>query len=128
MLMQGFISMPFAYLVLGFIAAWLCYVKYPLLPGIMQQDAKLISKILTAKYGFDALNERLVMPMIRGLGRLCWRIGDVLCIDSFMVNGTALSIGRVAIMLKNTQSGYLYHYVFIIVSGLLALLIWTIYL
>ena len=128
MLWHGFISLPFLCIVLGLFIAWLCYIKYQLLPKVLQQDVKIIAKILAAKYGFDALNEKLLMPAVRAVGRFCWQIGDILCIDGFMVNGTAISIGRVATTLRNAQTGYLYHYVFIIVTGLLALLIWTMFL
>lgn len=128
MLLHGFISWPFACILLGFAVAWLCYIKYPLLPKVLQQDAKVVAKILAAKYGFDAFNEKIVMPLVRSLGRVFWQKGDVEYIDGYMINGTANTIGRVAVLLRNAQSGYLYHYVFIIIAGLLVLLLWTIYL
>lgn len=128
MLWHGFFAWPFVFIILGFVTAWICYIKYPLLPPVMQQDLRVISRILLNKYGFDALNERFIMPAVRAMGNVCWRIGDVLLIDNYMVNGTAQSIGRVATLLRTAQTGYLYHYIFIIVAGLLALLVWMFYL
>lgn len=128
MFLHGFISLPFLCIALGFGLVWLCYIKYPQMPGILKQDVKPITLMLTAKYWFDAFNEKIIIPATRMLGNFFWRIGDMLCIDKIMVNGTALGIGRTALMFKHAQTGYLYHYVFVIISGLLALLIWTIYL
>lgn len=127
MFLHGFISLEFMCILFGGLIAWLCYIKYQTLPKVLKQDVKPVVKILRAKYGFDAFNEKVIIPIICSVGRFCWQIGDVLCIDG-LVNGTAQSIGRVAATLRNVQTGYLYHYVFIIVSGLLALLIWTMYL
>jgi NADH-quinone oxidoreductase subunit L len=98
------------------------------MPGVLHKDVKPVVAMLNAKYGFDAFNERVIVPFTRSLGNYFWRIGDMLCIDGFMVNGTAHTIGRVATMLKSAQTGYLYHYVFVIIAGLLGLLIWTVYL
>lgn len=125
---HGFVSLPFEAILLGGFIAWLCYVKYPLLPKTLQQDAKIVTKILWAKYGFDALNEKIIMPLVRKAGDFCWRIGDLFCIDGIMVNGTANSIGHVATILRQYQTGYLYNYVFIIIAGLLAFILWIIYL
>lgn len=128
MLLHGFISLPFLFMLLGFVVAWLCYVKYPLLPSVMQQDARVVSKVLAAKYGFDAFNEKIIVPAIRGLGQFFWRVGDVEVIDHYMVNGSARNINRVAVLLRYLQTGYLYHYIFIMIAGLLALIIWIMYL
>ncbi|HSX20470.1 MAG TPA: NADH-quinone oxidoreductase subunit L [Gammaproteobacteria bacterium] len=128
MWLHGFVSLPFVCILMGMCLAWLCYEKYPALPGIIQNDAKLMTRILLAKFGFDDFNEKIIMPATRKLGNYCWQIGDVLCIDGIMVNGTANSVGRVAGVLKHAQTGYLYHYIFIIVAGLLALLVWTMFL
>ncbi len=128
MFLHGFISWPFLCIAVGFALVWLCYIKYPQLPDVLQRDVRAVTYVLRAKYGFDAFNEKLIVPAVRMLGNVFWRVGDMLCIDKIMVNGTARSIGRTAVILRRTQTGYLYHYVFIIISGLLALIIWTIYL
>lgn len=127
MWLHGFISLPFICVLLGLFVGWLAYIKYPQMPGTIKNDAKILTRVLLAKYGFDALYENLIMPMVRSLGELLWTQGDEVWIDGAMVNGTAKNIGGIAVLLKKTQTGYLYHYVFIIVAGLLALLLWTLY-
>ena len=43
-------------------------------------------------------------------------------IDGIMVNGTANKIGVLSQLIRNVQSGYLYHYAFAMIIGLLAML------
>jgi NADH-quinone oxidoreductase subunit L len=127
MFLHGFASWIFLLLVLGFISAWLCYMKYPSLPHRLQQHGKWLAKILGAKYGFDLLNETIIVPGTKKLGRFFWGTGDVRTIDAF-VNGTASTIGKSAGALRSMQTGYLYQYIFIMIAGLVVCLIWTLYL
>ena len=62
---------------------------------------------------------------LRGIGRLLWRVGDVRLIDGLLVNGAARGIGRLAQSARATQSGYLYHYAFVMMAGLAGLLTLT---
>ena len=50
------------------------------------------------------------------------RIGDVTVIDGVMVNGTARAVGWFSSIVRYLQSGYLYHYAFGMIIGLLLLL------
>lgn len=128
MLLHGFVTWPFALIVLGFAISWLCYARYPYIPLIIQRYTKVLYAVLQAKYGFDALNEKVIVPMVKRLGNILWIIGDVICIDGVMVNGTANSINNVAGRIRKIQTGYLYHYIFVMIIGLVALLVWNLYL
>jgi len=128
MFLHGFISLPFLSLLLGGCIAWLCYIKYPLLPQVLQRDGKLLVALLQAKYGFDALYEKILMPLVRVVGNYCWRIGDILLIDRVLIGSTVQGIVRISVLLQKLQTGYLYHYIFIIIAGLLALLLGIMYL
>ena len=64
------------------------------------------------------------MPAVKRLSWASWRVGEITCIDNFVVNGTADRIGTTAKVLKKLQTGYLYHYVFLMVVGLFSLLMW----
>ena len=77
--------------------------------------------LLDNKYGFDDL-------WIKGfagggllIGRLASRFGDAGLIDG-IVNGTAWLINRFALLVRRLQSGYLYHYAFAMILGLIVLL------
>ena len=43
-------------------------------------------------------------------------------IDGVLVNGTAWVVDRVAGLVRHVQSGYLYHYAFAMILGLIVLL------
>jgi NADH-quinone oxidoreductase subunit L len=53
--------------------------------------------------------------------------GDELVIDGMLVNGTANTIGRLAGVLRQLQTGYLYHYAFAMFIGLTAFLGWILW-
>jgi NADH-quinone oxidoreductase subunit L len=48
-------------------------------------------------------------------------------IDGVLIDGTANSIGRAAALLRRLQTGYLYHYAFAMVIGLVVLVGWLVW-
>ncbi|MCG8670129.1 MAG: hypothetical protein MI867_11995, partial [Pseudomonadales bacterium] len=60
-------------------------------------------------------------------GEFLWRKGDELVIDGVLVNGTANTIGRFAGVLRQIQTGYLYHYAFAMFIGLTVFLGWLLW-
>jgi len=78
--------------------------------------------ILERKYGFDDFNEVVFGGGARGTGSLLSRVGDATIIDGIAVNGTARVVGWMSSKLRWVQSGFLYHYAFAMIIGLLALL------
>jgi NADH-quinone oxidoreductase subunit L len=114
---------PAVYIALAGIAvAWLLYIRFPRVPDIISTRFSLIYRILLNKYGFDAFNQLVFAGGTRGIGNLLWRIGDVRLIDGVLVNGTAGTVRRIAAVVRNIQSGYLYDYAFAMIIGLLLLL------
>ena len=53
---------------------------------------------------------------------MLWQGGDVTMIDGVMVNGTARTVGFFSGIVRWVQSGFLYHYAFAMIVGLLLLL------
>ncbi len=78
--------------------------------------------MLERKYGFDELYQAVFARGGSGLGRLLWRVGDVLAIDGVLVNGSARAVGWFSGVARHVQSGYLYHYAFAMIVGLIVLL------
>ena len=62
----------------------------------------------------------------RGIGHVLWRIGDALMIDSLVVNGSAKLVGWISGVVRRVQTGYLSHYAFAMISGLILLLGWAV--
>jgi NADH-quinone oxidoreductase subunit L len=53
---------------------------------------------------------------------LLWKVGDRGLIDGLVVNGSARTIGALSGVVKRIQTGYLYHYAFVMVVGLVVLI------
>lgn len=124
MAVHGFQSLPFALALSGIVVAWLFYVQFPALSRITQKLFSPLNAILLRKYGFDDFNQAVIAGGTRAMGWLCWRVGDRAIIDDFFVNGSANSVGYFSKVTRYLQSGYVYHYAFAMITGLIALLIW----
>lgn len=124
MAMHGFTSLPFFLAIAGIVVA---YVFYVLMPSLSQTARKIFAPLYTVlinKYGFDMFNQTVLAGGTRGIGNLFWHVGDEKLIDGLIVNGSAKTIGFSAKVLRHIQSGYVYHYAFAMITGLIALSLW----
>jgi len=106
----------------GFAAATYIYLFNP---SIAERAAKALAlprRILENKYGFDDFNQAIFARGSLRLGRAFWRGGDVAVIDGVIVDGSATFVDRLAAVIRTIQSGFLYHYAFAMILGLIALL------
>jgi NADH-quinone oxidoreductase subunit L len=120
--LHGFTGAPFFLAVAGIGVAWFLYLHRPELPAKIAQRFALPYEVLMRKYGFDEFNEIFFAGGSRGVGGLFWRIGDALIIDGIMVNGSARLVGWFSSVIRQVQSGFLYHYAFAMIIGLLLLI------
>ncbi|NLA88865.1 MAG: hypothetical protein GX844_03270, partial [Alcaligenaceae bacterium] len=58
----------------------------------------------------------------RLLGEGFWKGGDRGVIDGFIINGSTKVISLVAAMSRKVQSGYVYHYAFSMLVGIIVLI------
>ncbi len=126
-MLHGLTQPPFIVAMLGVATAWLFVLRRPDLGDSVRNRFSFVYWILVNKYGFDRFNEIFFAGGGRGLGRVLWRVGDAGLIDGVLVNGTARSVGWFSGVIRHFQSGYLYHYAFTMIIGLLALLSWLLY-
>lgn len=124
MAVHGFQTPAFVLGMAGIVVAWLAYVQFPVLSRMGQRIFSPLHTLLVNKYWLDAFNQTVIAGGARALGWLCWRVGDSTVIDGVIVNGTASSVGYFSKVMRHLQSGYVYHYAFAMISGLLALLVW----
>jgi NADH-quinone oxidoreductase subunit L len=111
----------------GVFVAWFLYLKRP---DILEQVSSKISALQTLlvnKYYFDDLYIKGFAAGGRRIGQFLWNKGDELVIDGVLVNGTAKVIGRLAGVLRQLQTGYLYDYAFAMFFGLTAFLGWLLW-
>ena len=117
MALHGFLSLPFLLAASGVALAWFFYTKRPDIPVAIQKRFSFINKILENKYGFDSFNEHFLAGGSRLIGNKLWQIGDVQLIDGAIVNGTARLIGKLSGVVRQLQSGLIYHYAFAMIIG-----------
>ncbi|NOQ80842.1 MAG: NADH-quinone oxidoreductase subunit L [Gammaproteobacteria bacterium] len=122
MILHGITSAPFFLMAAGIATAWYLYMKNPELPGKIKNSFGLIYDILDNKYGFDTFNEKVIAGGTRGLGNIFSKFGDIMIIDGFIVNGSAKSVAWFSGIIRHVQTGYLYHYAFAMILGLIGLL------
>lgn len=119
--LHGMQAPPFWLTLAGFVLATFLYLFKPELPGKLRRVFALPVRILENKYGMDDL-------WIGGLAGGGVKLGkasraiDTHLIDGAAVNGSARIVDLAANLLRRTQSGFLYHYAFAMILGLIALL------
>ncbi len=127
-LLHGLTS-PVLYIALAGVAtAWYLYIHNPLLPKRIKDQFGFIYRLLDNKYYLDDFNEHVIARAARLLGGGLWRGGDMAVIDGVLVNGSASLVGKISLILRQLQTGYLYHYAFAMIIGLCAMVGWFIWL
>ncbi|MGO4765088.1 NADH-quinone oxidoreductase subunit L [Cupriavidus sp. 2KB_3] len=110
----------------GVVLSWFFYMKRPDIPAAIQQRFSGLYKLLDNKYYMDAFNQAVFARGARLLGTGLWKGGDQGLIDGLFVNGSARVVASFAAASRYLQSGYIYHYAFAMILGMLVLLTLTI--
>jgi len=114
--------MPFIVMVLGLFLAYMMYIVYPHSPSKLAKTHKYLYAFLLNKWYFDELFDHLFIRPAKYLGRVFWRIGDGFIIDG-LINTLAMgTIPELTKRLTRMQSGYIFHYAFVIVIGVAILI------
>ena len=120
---HGFQTVPFWLMVSGAICGYVI-TRYN---DAFKPVKKLLSGprwILDHKYGFDQFNQAFFANGSVKLGQFFNRLGEQIIIDGGLVNGSAKVIGALAGVIRRVQTGYLYHYAFVMMAGLFAFVFW----
>jgi NADH-quinone oxidoreductase subunit L len=125
--LHGFTAWPFWLAFAGFAVASAIYLLRPELADRIKRALKPVATVLERKYYFDDLYQAVFARGSVLFGRGLWKGGDVAVIDGVVVDGSATLIDRIATLVRRVQSGYLYHYAFAMILGLIALLGWLVY-
>ncbi|GAA5009844.1 NADH-quinone oxidoreductase subunit L [Pseudoluteimonas lycopersici] len=119
--LHGFKAPAFWLAFSGFLLATVMYWWKPGLPAKAARIFALPKRVLENKYWADNLWIGGFAGGGIALGKLS-RMFDAKVIDGLFVNGSARLVDLLAGLLRKTQSGYLYHYAFAMILGLIALL------
>ena len=115
---------PFLAMLIGLALAWYMYIASPETPRKIAERNQPLYQFLLNKWYFDEVYDFLFVRPAMWIGRTLWRRGDGSTIDGFL-NGVAMGIvpwltrfaGRI-------QSGYLFHYAFVMLIGVSLLITW----
>ena len=122
MALHGFTQLPFLLVLAAFAITTYVYLFNPAMADRIKNALKPFYNVLNHKYWFDALYFVVFARGSTRLGRLFWKAGDTAAIDDVMVNGSVGLVHRIAATMRRLQSGYLYHYAFAMILGLILLL------
>jgi len=122
MVLHGVTTLPFWLAASGVGVAWFLYMKRPDIPEWFEQKLSFVHKVLENKYYADKFNEVVFAGGSLGIGKFFWKFGDEKLIAGLIVNGSAKTVGYVSSVIRHIQTGYLYHYAFAMIVGLIVLI------
>jgi NADH-quinone oxidoreductase subunit L len=123
------VSTPPLYLALaGAVLAWYMYLVNPAVPAAVGRALRPVVVVLENKYYMDWINENILAKTARGLGIGLWKGGDRGLIEAGVVNLSWKLVGLVSGVVRRAQTGFLYHYAFVMIAGVLAFMTYFVWL
>ncbi len=117
-------KLPIVMGALGIVLAYIFYLFLPVLPRFFKTAFKPIYIVFFGKWFFDELYNILFVKPAWLLGKGFWKIGDKTIIDGLGPDGISSSARRIGKLLGKVQSGFIYHYAFVMVISMIGLLSW----
>jgi NADH-quinone oxidoreductase subunit L len=119
--------LPLAVGVAGIALAYALYVAAPGLPSMLAKRFQAIYRFLLNKWYFDELYDAVFVRPAFILGRGLWKSGDGALIDGVGPDGVAAAAVRIARGAVRLQTGYIFHYAFAMLIGVLILVTWYLF-
>jgi NADH-quinone oxidoreductase subunit L len=110
-------ALPMVMTLLGIALAWLFYIAKPDLPDLVARRLRPLYLFSFNKWYFDELYDCLFVRPAWYLGRGFWKTGDGALIDGIGPDGVAAATRDIARRVSRLQSGYVYHYAFAMLIG-----------
>ncbi len=110
-------SLPVAMGVLGILAAYYVYLWRPGTADLLARKLRPLYLFSFNKWYFDELYDRIFVRPAWYLGRGLWKTGDGALIDGLGPDGLSALTRNLARRASVLQSGYLYHYAFAMLIG-----------
>lgn len=112
---------PAFVMVIGLLAALYFYLFNEGLGKKIADRGGMLHGFLSNKWYFDELYDFVFVKGARALGDLFWKVGDQKIIDGLGPNGIAATLGAATKRLVRIQTGYVYHYAFLMLVAAVAL-------
>lgn len=124
---QWVILAPLVVSMTGLAIAWWVYIAREGMGARIAARRGLLWSFLYNKWYFDELYEATFVRLARVLGDLFWKGGDQKLIDGFGPDGVSALSVAVGKRTGRLQSGYVYHYAFVMLLGVAGLLSFALY-
>jgi len=108
----------------GIALAYVCYMWRPGIPTAAAMHFRALYLFLLNKWYFDELYDRLFVRSAFSLGEGLWKTGDGTIIDGLGPDGISAATRELAREASRLQTGYVYHYAFAMLIGVVALITW----
>ena len=122
MMIHALSTAPFWLSTAGIFSAWFLYSAKTDLPGKIKTKLSILFTLLDRKYYIDECYSWFFAGGTRALGTVLWKYGDVKIIDGFFVNGAARVVAWTSTIVRQYQTGYIYHYAFTMIVGIFVVL------
>ncbi len=116
--------LPFIMLVAGFLLAFWMYIRNPRLPAALAGQQPILYRFLLNKWYVDEIYDAVFVRGAKWLGRFLWKQGDGAVIDRLGPDGISARVVDVTRGVVRLQTGYVYHYAFVMLIGVAAILSW----
>ena len=110
---------PLVMMVIGLITAIIFYLLYPKVPKFLSSQFNPVYKFLLNKWYFDEIYEFIFVRNISRIGNFLSNFGDKRIIDGLGPDGISLRVMDIAKQISRVQTGYIYHYAFAMLIGLM---------
>ncbi|HTV88863.1 MAG TPA: NADH-quinone oxidoreductase subunit L [Stellaceae bacterium] len=112
---------------LGIATAYLFYIADPAIPPRLAAQYRAVYLFLLNKWYFDELYDRLFVHTAFTLGDGLWKTGDERIINGLGPDGIAAATTELAREASRAQTGYVYHYAFAMLIGVVGLVTWYLF-
>ena len=109
---------PLGVTVAGFLGAVLFYLVVPRVPRALAKGP--VWAFLYHKWYFDEIYDFFFVKGARAIGDLFWKVGDQKIIDGLGPDGVAASSRLFSGLLRRVQTGFVYHYSFLMLIAAVA--------
>jgi NADH-quinone oxidoreductase subunit L len=107
--------------------AFVMYILRPSLPAAMARAFRPIYLLFLNKWYFDEIYDFMFVNLAKRLGHLLWKGGDGAVIDGLGPDGVASVTRNLAQRAGRLQTGYVYHYAFVMLIGVVLIISWYLF-
>ena len=100
------------------------YIRRPDVPHRLAESQPILYRFLLNKWYFDEVYDRIFVRPAKNFGLFLWKEGDGRIIDGLGPNGISARVIDVTRGVVRLQTGYVYHYAFVMLVGVAGLITW----